>query len=121
MSANFHQMILVKIDFHHVIIQIMDHLDGHGGCFSCEIANTYLLDTFIEELSKLSRPFNSSLVIETIRDTFQKCDDLILQESVRVSNLNVHGMSDFFLFYCKIPLRSMSWKNWLLCRYSRCP
>jgi serine/threonine protein phosphatase PrpC len=68
-------------------------IDGHGGCFSCDLTNTFILDFFLEGLQKLPKPLNSSAdIIQILNETFQRCDERILQEAVRIRNLNPDGM-----------------------------
>jgi serine/threonine protein phosphatase PrpC len=67
-------------------------VDGHGGSFSCDLANAVILDYFIEELSKLSSLSKSELVIQAMHDAFRRCDDLILQESL--THKDLHHQSD---------------------------
>jgi serine/threonine protein phosphatase PrpC len=75
-------------------------IDGHGGSFSCDLTNTFILDYLLEELQKLPKPLNSSGdIIQILNDTFQRCDDLILQEAVRIKNLNLESIL-FLMIIC---------------------
>jgi serine/threonine protein phosphatase PrpC len=67
-------------------------VDGHGGCFSCDVANTIILDYFLEELTKLSSPLKTEFVIEAINESFRRCDELILQQSLTQKHLNPQSL-----------------------------
>mmetsp|Transcript_10116 Transcript_10116/g.15332 ORF Transcript_10116/g.15332 Transcript_10116/m.15332 type:complete len:535 (-) Transcript_10116:38-1642(-) len=61
-------------------------IDGHGGCFACEIANSSLLDIILDELGPYSaiHARNSNDIIECFYRAFKKCDEIILDEAIKV-------------------------------------
>jgi serine/threonine protein phosphatase PrpC len=56
-------------------------LDGHGGTFSCKIANSNILNMLFDQVSALSKPAQPGDVIQAISQSFENCDRLILEEA----------------------------------------
>jgi serine/threonine protein phosphatase PrpC len=62
-------------------------IDGHGGCFACDLAQQYLVDILMSELIKAIKLAKTPPeILQLFESTFKKCDDAILQEAVSVQS-----------------------------------
>lgn len=57
--------------------------DGHGGSKACEIANSFLINDVVERLKLLPSLDNSDEILRIIDESFQRCDEIVLQEALK--------------------------------------
>lgn len=74
-------------------ISVFCVIDGHGGCFACELAEKHLVDMLLKDLRTHDiKTLSPSAVLQIFESTFKRCDETILQEAVTMqSELNRHS------------------------------
>ena len=70
-------------------------IDGHGGCFACDLAQKYLINMVMDELRNYNmKTVCPSVVLQLFENAFKRCDEAILQEAIKIqSELNRISLS----------------------------